>query len=308
MRRIELLAAACAVAVCLSSPSLGDDAPSPQSCALQRYTSLPLRTETDGRVSAPLMLNDRTLQFVVDTGGLFGGLSANIASSMGLKSRPFPYGNQFVFYGRVAETRYVTLDRFGLGDLSGTDFEIPLMPASMLEPDEDGLMGGSVLSEYDVEIDFLNEKMNLFSQDHCPNRVVYWTNSPYARVPLELDEAWHISVPVQIDGKTLKATIDTGAGESVMTLEHARDLFGWDEKSTPVAQENGYIRAPFKTLTFEGVQVTNPNIHLLPKAYVSRGAPELLLGINILRQLHLYIAYKEKMLYLTPAEAPPFAK
>ncbi len=308
MRRTDRLLLWCAVASCLiAAPTLAQDA-APSSCGLSRYASLPLRTEPDGRVTAPLTLNDQTLHFVVDTGGLYGGLSSTVADSMGLKSKAFPYGDMFVFYGRVGESRYVTVDHFGLGELSGTDFEIPLMPNGMLESDEDGLMGGSVLSVYDVEIDFLRERMNLFAQDHCPDRVVYWTNSPYARVPLEMDRAWHISVPVQIDGKTLQATVDTGASESIMTVEHARDLFGWNDKTTPAAQGNGFIRGPFTTMTFEGVQVLNPTIQLVPKAYVARGAPELLLGVNVLRQLHLYIAYKEKMLYLTPAEAPPFDK
>jgi hypothetical protein len=33
------------------------------------------------------------------------------------------------------------------------------------------------------------------------------------------------------------------------------------------------------------------------------GEPRMLLGINVLRQLHLYIAYHEHTLYVTPATA-----
>ena len=34
------------------------------------------------------------------------------------------------------------------------------------------------------------------------------------------------------------------------------------------------------------------------------GLPDLLLGMDVLRHLHIYIAYKEEMLYVTPASSP----
>ncbi len=61
-------------------------------------------------------------------------------------------------------------------------------------------------------------------------------------------------------------------------------------------------RYPFATLTFEGIEVRNPNILILDTGSDSRDA-ELIVGIGVLRQLHLYIAYGEKTLYLTGAEA-----
>ena len=56
-------------------------------------------------------------------------------------------------------------------------------------------------------------------------------------------------------------------------------------------------------MSFGGVEVSNPDITLIPdrKAQLGPQAPDLILGIGILRQLHLYIAYREKKLYLTAA-------
>jgi hypothetical protein len=39
----------------------------------------------------------------------------------------------------------------------------------------------------------------------------------------------------------------------------------------------------------------------------SEGVTDMILGLNELRHLHLYIAYKEQKLYISPAAAPQVA-
>lgn len=64
---------------------------------------------------------------------------------------------------------------------------------------------------------------------------------------------------------------------------------------------------PFGALAFNGVQVTNPQIILIPREHFARrnrnANVNLILGASVLRQLHLYIDYPGKMVYLTSAEA-----
>ena len=57
---------------------------------------------------------------------------------------------------------------------------------------------------------------------------------------------------------------------------------------------------PFQSLSFGAVQVSHPQIQIVEDR-VWYDKTDLLLGIGILRQLHLYIAYKEGKMYLTPA-------
>jgi hypothetical protein len=50
--------------------------------------------------------------------------------------------------------------------------------------------------------------------------------------------------------------------------------------------------------------VKNPAFVLMPQSVAKvRGLPDMIIGIGILRQLHLYIAYRERKLYATPASA-----
>ena len=95
-----------------------------------------------------------------------------------------------------------------------------------------------------------------------------------------------------------------------MSLEKAQDLFDIRDddpqlKNAPYAvnKTKGDKIYPFKTIAFGSVQVQNPHIILVPDSE-SRMGPQrwdMILGLSILRQLHLYIAYHENMLYLTPA-------
>jgi hypothetical protein len=102
-----------------------------------------------------------------------------------------------------------------------------------------------------------------------------------------------------------------------MSLETAERLFGIDAKSlqalpTPISGTEGLTyRYPFKSVTFSGenesgVTVNNPDILLVPNA-LSHAPGVTIIGMGILRQLHLYIAYREHKLYVSQAAVTPLA-
>jgi len=144
----------------------------------------------------------------------------------------------------------------------------------------------------------------VFAQKHCPAGVVYWTQGGYARIPLHVNDAWQISVPVTLDGQELRALIDTGSPTSAMVLEVGQHLFGWAENDSRLKTfPNGTARFPFAQLAFGDVIVSNPDILLPPRRAVAAGVPDLILGMDVLRQLNVYIAYKERAMYVTSADA-----
>jgi hypothetical protein len=59
---------------------------------------------------------------------------------------------------------------------------------------------------------------------------------------------------------------------------------------------------PFKLLDFNGIAVSNPRLQIVSDGYLPKGI-DMLVGVSILRRLHLYIAYGEEKLYITPAGA-----
>jgi hypothetical protein len=81
-----------------------------------------------------------------------------------------------------------------------------------------------------------------------------------------------------------------------------KSIGGVSINGAPITQ---IYRYPFSTLALQGVTVNNPEIDLVPQSAFFRDGrgPQLLLGIGVLRQLHIYVAYDEQVLYVTPAEA-----
>ncbi len=160
--------------------------------------------------------------------------------------------------------------------------------------------------------------------------MVYWSLA-YGTVPF-LDNSGHIVVQVDLDGTSLDAIVDTGAYASLLDEVTASRFFGFDPdspdtihiKNAPADALVHYARR-FKKLTIGDVVVSNPTIGILPdKAEKSfnrdaenavdnasgdllygyhLNGESLMIGMDILRQLHIYIAYGERKIYVTPADA-----
>ena len=152
--------------------------------------------------------------------------------------------------------------------------------------------------------------MNLFSQDHCPGKVVYWAKD-WAEVPFSSPDSLHILVDMTLDGKTMKAGLDTGSSASFLNESVAKDMFGVDPPPAPAkASETGNAEThsfthTFKSLNMSGVAMNNPEFVILrdkSSALIGHYG-KMLLGMNELKRFRLYVAYREEVLYITAADA-----
>jgi hypothetical protein len=192
----------------------------------------------------------------------------------------------------------------------------------------DGILSGELLKQYDADFDFDSHKLNLFSQDHCPGNVVYWKSPIVAVVPFSLDDGNHIIFPMELDGTRIDVTLDTGAARTALNLNTAQRRLNVDINA-PDVQKIGEItggfsanvyRRRFKTLAAGGVSLLDPEVDLVPDLVTGtvsqarntgsliadkKGLPDMLLGMSTLTQLHVYIAYKERKLYMTASATPP---
>jgi hypothetical protein len=196
-----------------------------------------------------------------------------------------------------------------------------------------GILSTGFFAHDDFDLDFGAERLNFFSADHCAGKVVYWPHQALAMVPMVLEQS-HINIPVTLDGHPLRAILDTGSPRTVLKLVRAREAFEFSpEGSSPpngakdnVAQQI-YPRR-FSTLSFDGVTVANPLIVIRPDEYggpnddlvlgskamhkddqLNRMSPDLRIGMDVLRHLHIYVAMEEQKLYITEAgtgESPLF--
>lgn len=269
--------------------------------------------EPDGRAAVPISLNGRNVQMLLDTGSPQSVIASAVIDKLQLARHALPEGLFFQFYSGVVLTEFVRVDTMSLNGHSLPSWRFIAAPDIMFAHNSKGLFGEDFLSAVDLDLDFGHRQLGLISSEHCPGRVVYWTHGDYSVVPMRQDDDAHIYIDVVLDGHEVEATVDTGAADSAMTLKTARHTFDLDEddpalKPAMVTDKKGDQRVgsysyPFSSLSFGDVVVENPQITIIPTGDVAPWAPKLLLGMNVLRQLHVYIAYKEKRLYLTSAEA-----
>jgi hypothetical protein len=186
-----------------------------------------------------------------------------------------------------------------------------------------GSIGMDVLSTVDFELDIAHGKLNLFSQDHCPGDIVYWSG-PVVSIPVKRGELGELYFPVELDGHILDAVMWSRWQHSVLRTDVAREVYGFDEHSAG----NERLTDPDRTLTYRVMSLTTPAfqvrnavIVLLPQRnkhcfVVKHGSKDsmtgydgcmgehpLQLGVSVLSKLRIYFATKEQMLYLSPADA-----
>lgn len=269
-----------------------------------------MATNDDGSIGVPMTIKGQTFNMLLDTGGSGSMMTESTAAKLGLTSF-FSWKMRGMFFGGRRVERATTAYDIDFGGLKANLLNFYVIPDSYLPAGVDGLLGPEIPHAFDDDFDFANARLNLFSPHPCAGKAVYWTkNPPFAIIPMKLDEQGHINIPIVLDGKPIKAVLDTGAPVSYVSFEVARKLFGLDPKS-PALKLAGWshfpkaVRYPFKTLTIEGITVNNPEVVLVPddESVIGGGNLQALLGMNVLRFIHLYIAYKERVVYVTPASA-----
>jgi len=283
----------------------------PPTCQLPRIASLDMDTEESGVVTVPVTINDVSGRWMVDTGNITSMVADTIVRRLDLKRDFNPYGGALLGGIPILETARVNSVTFA-GMRSGS-VNLAIAPEAVLPSNTIGMLAPDIMQNYDIEFDFAAGKFNVFEPNSCPGNTVYWTRTTFAEVPIKLDPVGHITIPATLDGKPLTAAVDTGSDGSIMSLDAAKELFGIDPsnpalKSLGNQEVNGMARTaayryPFASLSFEGVQVQNPNITIYKTGGYHHGLPDLVLGIETLRQLHMYVAYQQGAIYLTPAEA-----
>ena len=296
-----------ALALCLSlaAPALADDA-WPEECRLSEVASFPMTLREDGHVVIPVAVEGREKTFVVDTGGYASSLSPRAADDLGLKRRPLT-ARKVRDLGGATATEYVRAGSFALGSMVARDFDLMVLDGLN---NADGLIAPDLLLQFDVEFDFAARRVNLFKPHPCSGKAVYW-KGPYVQVPFDTTEDGHVRVGVTLDGRDTMAMLDTGSPVTLITLRDAARYFDIDPNSTsltPVAALHGgqggtaaTYAYPFKSLTMGGVNVNNPRVLLTDSEGLNRHEhTPMLIGMNVMRHLHLYFAYHEHELYISP--------
>lgn len=142
------------------------------------------------------------------------------------------------------------------------------------------------------------------------------------------NKGWHLHIPVTLDGHTYDAIFDTGSRHTIMRLPAARRDFGLSGSSGDMRAYaaingdgflDGYLHG-FTRMSFGGMTFDHPEVLIVPDV-MNRNAdrspmarnrayrhnadlilPDLSLGMDVLKHLHLYLSFGEQALYVAPAD------
>jgi predicted aspartyl protease len=293
---------------------------------LALLTSVPMQ-KTNGIEVVEVGVNDQPAHFLLDTGGTITQLSRDLATHLDLhliktNLRLMDVTGNASQYG-------VRLDKFSIGKLVDENVLLAISPDRDFTKvmKLDGILSSNYFASYDVDFDFGASQLNFFSNEHCAGKIFYWKSPVRAHVPLRYHNG-QIHLQVTIDGKDFDAILDTGASQTFMDAGTAVQAFGLKpdsadmEKTGPINGDAASVayQHRFSTLSFEGVMVANPRIDIfadrigkhdttndfqtgshLKRQDDNDDRPQVTLGMNVLSKLHVYIAYKEKMAYITEA-------
>jgi len=322
-----------AVVVLLAVCAFSVDNAEAQDCQLKQYDSLPLSIVNE-RVLIPVKVGDVQKDFALQFGNALNGMSEATVKEFGLSKRTIDT-NLNVVRDQVKITYLTRAPQFQLGRIPLKNVEFIVLPSAL---DRDGIAGDiglRLLSKADIELDFAGKKFNLFSQDHCPGKVVYWTKSGYAQVPFVVQETGYVRPIMQLDGQPVRVSFEPNE-KSIIGMNAMRRIFGMDENAPGMKlvgqdeQGRKVYSYPFKGLAADGLTVTNPLIRVVeeaprpdctghqtlqfpehpplhsteqPRLATCMGGLDVVLGYSVLSKLHMYFSIKEKLLYLTGADA-----
>lgn len=277
----------------LAAPLLAAVAPARADC--ERVAEMPIHL-VEGYPLVPASIAGQDLTLLLDTGAQGMLIEPSVAASLRLPLR----GVTRIFgTGGSQDARLVLLPGLRLG---GAAMPATVAPVAPLPIDPRGapaplagLLGASLLSRFDVEIDVPHGRVALFLPDACPP-------PPGLTLPLELSSAGEAYVPVRVNGQRLLAEIDTGSRASLLSLDAARRLgldmpssantaAGVDGSRLPV----GHVRVRF-ALGDAPEQADTP-VSIAP---IQIGPADMLLGLDQVGRQRVWLAYSRRQVSFGP--------
>lgn len=297
--------------------------------------SVPMEKVNGGPVMSVAVTIDGTPEtMLVDVGREATQLFETPANKLHLSNQR---GQFFDYSGRFSE-RTARIESFKLGSMEGGGFHVVVAPdPDTASAPFNGIIGNDVMFRYDVDLDFAHQKLNFFTPEKCEGAGIYWSPSTISSVPIvayngleyadrsPLPRLGVTYVPVVLDGKTIVALLDTRSDKTFLNPDVAQKLFGLStDGMEPVNVDDGgaLIKAgthTFSRLSFGGLTAGNVRV-AIPLDVMSQSTkifhatkilqdtfpiheimPDMVIGMDILRHSHLYVAFNSARVYVSAA-------
>jgi hypothetical protein len=191
-------------------------------CVVDSKATVPL-VMAGGAITVAVEVNGITATFILDTGAQRSLVTEAAVRRLGL-ARDEWVGTTMSGVGGIesrpnADPRSLTLGGIPLvrrtltHDTSLTVGVIPRTQVGKLLID--GLLGRDFLSLFDLDLDVPSLRLTVYQVHDCAGRFLPWQGG-YAVIPVTVPAENALIVPVAVDGRSLRALLDSGASASLI--------------------------------------------------------------------------------------------
>src|SRR4051812_22807086 len=193
-------------------------------CRLKQLASFDV-TVTRDTMTTPVILNGATRTLEVRLDSSFNTLTTETVKELDLSTKTFSVDGVTVQYGKFEVTQVARVAKVQFGGVSASDVQFLVAPQSYYLTGAAGQLGDIFLTKQDFDLDLGHGKLNLFSPDHCPKKVVYWaTSSGVTQWPLLQDDVHLMYSPMTLDGEPVLVKLGR-SGPSIMGMNVAYAVF-----------------------------------------------------------------------------------
>lgn len=223
-------------------------------------------------------------------------------------------GGATVLYG-------VKLKDFAAGPAHSGKSGMPVIGEMSMQQHFDAIVGAEFLLQADMELALTSRQLKFFRASDCRDTFLAYWDKDAMEIPFTSSDSQNLNPQflVEINGKSFRAIIDTGASISVI-MEHAAAEAGVNTDSPGVtlaghfggvgADQAKHWNANFATFSIGSETIANATIAIMQESSSGRSGmrPEVLLGRDFLRAHHILFAMSQQRLYVSYTGGPVFYK
>ncbi len=266
-----------------------------------RYVA-PTRRDSIGRIWAPVMINDKgPFRLVLDTGASHSGITAEVASALGIALNKSPPVRLRGVTG-TAVVPTIRVNSLQVGELLLKPAMLPIVTDAL--GGAQGILGTEGLDDKRISIDFRNDLI-VISRSHGeaarPN---------FLTVPFTFERGKLLVVKATMGNIPVDAIIDTGGQSTIGNLALRRALARWRKEQT-VATVDTIVGVtadqqigeglPAPPIRMQNIQIRSPHITfgdmVIFQHWRMTDRPAILIGMDVIGLLDaLIIDYMRKEL------------
>jgi hypothetical protein len=280
-------------------------------CQVQPLGTVPLLL-SGGHILVTVAVNDTEAAFIMDTGAERTLMSEEAVHRLGLErdgwvasttrgiggyqQRPNALPRSLRLGGTALRRKTLT------GDTSVT---VGPLPVNQIEGRPiAGLLGRDFLSPFDLDLDLPARRLSLNDVRGCSTGFLPWS-MPYVAIPAAMVAGNALVIQTQVDGRTLRTLLDTGASASLITAPGMYRLGLTPEMlaGDPGGNGAGVGPAPVSMRLHRFTELRiGPDVSRDPRLWVApvRVVPivDMLLGVDWLRSRRVWLSYAMRQIFI----------